>query len=91
MHQDIPPIPCQRLSIYLKKIFVARNLLENFLSQKHSLTTYLESLKSNIISSLEPTIFCLFQKELKLNTLKVLKTKVEFKLQRPNRPLEKRS
>ena len=58
---------------YLKKILVAKNLSEELLNQKHSMTTYLkkmkiESLKAEIIFSLESTISFLFQEE--LNTLK---------------------
>ena len=34
----------QRLSVYLKKILITRNLSEELLNQKHSITTYLKEL-----------------------------------------------
>ena len=73
IHQDIPSITKQRLPIYLKKISIAKGLSEESSNHKNAIRTYLkkkkiESLKTEIISSLESTFSSLFQKE--LNTLK---------------------
>ena len=70
-------ITYQRLPIYLQRILIAKNLSEEVSNHKHSMTTYLkkmkiESLKTEIISSLESTIYsnCICQ-------IDNLRTKIE--------------